>query len=394
MKNKPVNSSRTPVYRDAGFELYDAETTKNAFSHETENQRNPDLYIYSRYRNPTVVAAEEEIMRLEECNWALLTQSGMSAIDTAVSVFQNGDLTRPWLFFSEIYGGTISFIESVLKKRRGLKIHTFNPDKEKYSLDELEKIISEIGPEIIYVEAVSNPMLIVTDVEQVIEIAHRNNAKVIVDNTFATPVLFKPLESGADIVIHSATKYFSGHGNITAGVLCGNDMELLKAAIEYRKFVGHMISPDDAYRLHTQVQTFELRFRQQCINASGITEILKNHPAVRKVWYPGLAEHATHKEANRLFGGRGFGAMVTFDFDGDQAEVKRRRRDSFIKAVSERIKLIPSLGDSKTILMPVESVWGAKYPEPGMIRLSVGFENFTLLERTIIEALETTLQVI
>ena len=99
MKRKEVNSSRMPVYRDAGFELYDAETTADAFKKETEHARVPDNYIYSRYRNPTVVSAEEEIMKLEGCEWALLTQSGMSAIDTALSIFQHGKETRPWLFF-------------------------------------------------------------------------------------------------------------------------------------------------------------------------------------------------------------------------------------------------------------------------------------------------------
>jgi cystathionine beta-lyase/cystathionine gamma-synthase len=128
MKKKDVNSSRMPVYRDAGFELYDALTTADAFSKETEHSREPDLYIYSRYRNPTVVSAEEVIMKLEGCGWALLTQSGMSAIDTALSIFQHGKATRPWLFFTEIYGGTISFIESVLKSRRGLDIHYFTPE--------------------------------------------------------------------------------------------------------------------------------------------------------------------------------------------------------------------------------------------------------------------------
>jgi cystathionine beta-lyase/cystathionine gamma-synthase len=110
MKKKLINSSRMPVYRDAGFELYDAETTKNTFARETEHEHEPDLYIYSRYRNPTVIAAEEEIMNLEECRWALLTESGMSAIDTAVSVFHRGASTGSWLFFSEIYGDT-SFVE-------------------------------------------------------------------------------------------------------------------------------------------------------------------------------------------------------------------------------------------------------------------------------------------
>lgn len=379
-----------PLYRDAGFELFDAETTKNAFSKETENERIPELYIYSRYRNPTVVAAEEEIMKRESCKWALLTQSGMSAIDTAVSVFQKAELSRPWLFFSEIYGGTISFTESVLRKRRGLQIHNFYPVNDKYDLNELERVIWDIKPELVYIEAISNPMLIVTDVEEVIRLAHKSGSKVIVDNTFATPLLCKPLELGADIVIHSATKYFSGHGNITAGALCGNDSALMKDAIEYRKFVGHMISPDDAYRLHTQIQTFELRFREQCHNAVMIIEVLKNHPGIRRVWYPGLMEHPTHYEALKLFGQRGFGAMVTFDFGGNTEQEKKSRRDIFVKSVSEKIKIIPSLGDPKTILMPVESVWGAKFPEPGLIRLSVGFEDSSELEKTIIEALKKT----
>lgn len=388
MKRKPVNSSRTPVYRDAGFELYDADTTKEAFSKETENNRIPELYIYSRYRNPTVVDAEEEIIKLEACSWALLTQSGMSAIDTAVSIFQNGDSTGPWLFFSEIYGGTISYMESVLKKRRGIRVHSFNPVNEKYDPADCEAIISKIRPGVIYIEVISNPMLIITDFEHVIKLAGKYGSKVIVDNTFATPVLCRPLEAGADIVIHSATKYLSGHGNISAGVLCGNDRELMKSAIEYRKFVGHMISPDDAYRLNTQIQTFELRFRQQCRNAERLAEIMKVHPGIRKVWYPGIREHATHNEAVRLFGGRGFGAMVTFDFAGNTLNEKKIRRDRFIGAVSERIRIIPSLGDPHTILMPVESVWGIKYPEPGMIRLSVGFEDYSELEKTVVEALD------
>jgi len=391
MKRKPVNSSRMPIYRDAGFELFDAETTKNAFSRETENERIPDFYIYSRYRNPTVNAAEDEIMKLEGCKWALLTQSGMSAIDTALSVFQKAESTRPWLFFSEIYGGTISYTDSVLRKRRGLRIHNFHPADEKYDLSDLELVMKDIKPELVYIEAISNPMLIVTDIEAVTALAHRSGSRVIVDNTFATPSLCRPLESGADIVIHSATKYFSGHGNITAGVLCGNDTALMKDSIEYRKFVGHMISPDDAYRLNTQIQTFELRFREQCRNAVMITEVLKNHPSIRKVWYPGLPEHPTHKEALKVFGGRGFGAMVTFDFSGSEDQEKKRKRDLFVRAVSDTIRIIPSLGDPRTIMMPVESVWGAKFPEPGIIRLSVGFENPLKLKKLIAEALDKTL---
>jgi cystathionine beta-lyase/cystathionine gamma-synthase len=386
MKRKGINSSRMPVYRDAGFELTDARTTADAFTNETGNLRVPEKYIYSRYRNPTVESAEEEVMKLEGCNWALLTQSGMSATDTALSVFQKAKETGPWLFFTEIYGGTISYVESVLKMRRGLDVHYFTPGNGKYDLREFEKVLSGLKPEFVYIESISNPMLIVADVPAITGIAKRHGSKVVIDNTFATPYLLKPLDLGADIVIHSATKYLSGHGNLTAGVICGNDENLLKAAVEYRKFVGHMLSPDDAYRLQTQLKTFELRFSRQCSNALKLAEYLHRLPLINEVWFPGLLSHNTHDIAEKIFSGIGYGAMITFDFDGKNETVKRSRRDKFIDHVSDKIKLIPTLGDPCTILMPVEAVWGSKYPEPGMIRLSVGFEDYNELEDTIEKA--------
>jgi cystathionine beta-lyase/cystathionine gamma-synthase len=388
MEKKEVNSSRMPVYRDAGFELFDSKTTADAFRKETENIRVPEMYIYSRYRNPTVVSAEEEIMNLEGCEWALLTQSGMSAVDTALSVFQYGKATRPWLFFSEIYGGTISLIESVLRSRRGLDIRYFIPDSGVYDLNKFEKVISDLKPEIVYIESVSNPMLIVAPVSDIIRISKKYGSRIIIDNTFATPWLYKPLNDGADIVIHSVTKYFSGHGNLTAGVICGNDNKLMQSAIEYRKFVGHMLSPDDAYRLQTQIQTFELRFSRQCSNAEELALYLAGMTVVKEVWYPGLDSHPTHLIAKNLFHEKGYGGMITFNFDGKNDNEKRSRRDKFISLVSEKIKLIPTLGDPHTILMPVEAVWGAKYPEPGMIRLSVGFEEYAVLEGTVSQAME------
>jgi cystathionine beta-lyase/cystathionine gamma-synthase len=387
MKKREVNSPRMPVYRDAGFELFDAATTASAFRSESEHEREPDFYIYSRYRNPTVVSAEAEIMKLEQCNWALLTQTGMSAIDTALSVFQRAGEDRPWVFFSEIYGGTISFIESVLKARRGIDIRYFTAKEWNYDLDEFRNVLERINPSVVYIETISNPMLIVADVSELIRISGKYGSKVIIDNTFATPYLYKPLEAGAALVIHSATKYFSGHGNLSAGVLCGNDKILMQSAIEYRKYVGHMISPDDAYRLQTQLLTFELRYGRQCTNAYKLADYLDVTPVIRKVWYPGLKNHSTHSIAKKLFCDKGYGAMITFDFNGKDSGEKRSRRDNFIRLVSDKIRLIPTLGDPHTILMPVEAVWGTKYPEPGMIRLSVGFEEYSELEATISKAL-------
>jgi cystathionine beta-lyase/cystathionine gamma-synthase len=231
-------------------------------------------------------------------------------------------------------------------------------------------------------------MLIVTDVAEVIRTGKKYGTKVIVDNTFATPLLFKPLMEGADLVIHSATKYFSGHGNITAGVICGNETGLMQSAIEYRKFVGHTISADEAYNLQTQIQTFRLRISKQCENASRLAGFLSAIPVIKSVCFPGLKNHPTHKIAEKLFKGSGYGAMITFDLDGIDKNQKRERRDKFIQLVSDKIKLIPTLGDPHTILMPIEAVWTAKYPEPGMIRLSVGFEEYEELLKTVSGALK------
>ena len=375
MKKKLIKSTRMPVYRDTGFELTDSDTTRQAFLCEKDIEHRPENFIYSRYRNPTVIEAEELLMKIEESAWALLTQSGMSAIDTAFSVFQKAGDARPWLFFSEIYGGTISYIDSVLKEKRGINIHRFYPDGMSYGLDKLEEKMKDLRPSIVFLETVSNPMLIVAPVREIVDIVHRYEATAIIDNTFATPYLLKPLKFEADIVIHSVTKYLAGHGNITAGALCGNDEQIMKKAIEYRKYVGHMISPDDAYRLNTQMQSFSLRFRRQCDNAEAVATELAESEIIEKVFYPGLESHYTHSIAKDIFDEKGFGAIVTFSFAGKKDNQKRQRRDEFIRSLSDQIKLVPSLGDSNTILIPVESIWGDRYPDPGMIRLSLGIED-------------------
>lgn len=389
MKKREINSVRTPVYRDAGFELPTAATTSGAFTSETDHEREPDLYIYSRYRNPTVVAVEESVMALEGCEWALLAQSGMAAIDIALSIFQEAGKQSNWLFFSEIYGGTLSYISNILQKRRGMEVSFYRPSGGRYDYTQLESALSDIRPDILYFETISNPLLMVAEGRRVIELGKKYGAKVLVDNTFATPMLWKPLDDGADLVIHSATKYLSGHGNLTAGVICGNERALMQSAVEYRKFVGHMLSPDDAYRLQTQMASFDLRFEKQCSNAMAVAEMLKSSDRVASVLYPGLGSHDTHGAATELTGGKGYGAMITFDLAGANPAEKRKNRDRFIAAVYPEIRLIPTLGDSHTILMPVEAVWGSKYPEPGMIRMSIGFEKQEALKEIIRRGLKS-----
>ena len=175
----------------------------------------------------------------------------MAAIDVALSIFQNGSQSGTWLFFSELYGGTNTYIEEVLKKTRGIQVERFKPGSEIYDLEELDKMLDKIKPSLLYFASISNPLLVVPEAKEVIELAKKHGAIVIVDNTFGTPYLWHPLEDNANIVAHSATKYLGGHGNLTAGVVCGNDTLLKEKALNYRKFVDSVLSPNDAYRLGT-----------------------------------------------------------------------------------------------------------------------------------------------
>lgn len=384
---KTVNSKKTPLYRDTGFFLENNEITKKAFADEQNHPKEPEKYIYSRYRNPTIVAAEKHISKIEKSEWALLYQSGMGAIDTALSVFQHSGENR-WLFFKDIYGGTNAYIDEVLMKRRGINTAHFSSENGTYNLKKLSMLMDEFKPQLIYFEVVSNPMLIVADAKRIIQEAKKREIVVVIDNTFASPYLWKPLMFGADLVVHSATKYLAGHGSITAGVICGNSENLMQQAIEYRKLTGNLISPDDAYRLNEQLYTYTLRFKQQCESANKLAHLFNKSEKVNKVFYPGLKNHFTHENAVDLFENRGFGAMISVQFAGKDDDEKRIKCNLFMDSISEHFNLIPTLGDVETIFLPIETVWADQYPYPGSIRLSVGIEEFEYLEKIFTRALK------
>jgi cystathionine beta-lyase/cystathionine gamma-synthase len=382
----PILTRRAPLYRDSAFVFESIEQSQRAFAAELDYPQSADDFIYTRYANPNVIETEAFLAEIEGSAWTMLTSSGMSAIDVALSAYQQREQTGVWLFFDEIYGGTNAYISQVLEARRGVSIARFprRADAESYDLDALNALLDRVQPRLLYFEPVSNPLLIAADGEAIIKAAKARGIAVLVDNTFATPQLWRPLESGADLVIHSATKYFSGHGNLTAGVVCGNDPALHKALLTYRKLVGHILSPDDAYRLGTQVKTFELRFTRQCENASRLAHTLNAHDKIQYVRYPGLATHPTHREARTTFGDRGFGAMITFELAGGRAAC-----DTFIAHVAPQIRYATTLGDPTTILIHVPTVFTEeRFPYPGMIRMSLGFEPYQPLEACILDALE------
>jgi cystathionine beta-lyase/cystathionine gamma-synthase len=385
---KEVNSHKIPIYRDSGFSLETTEKTLSAFQSEREGNYEPENYIYSRYRNPTVLGVEKGLNKILGSGWCMLSESGMASIDIALSICQESNDNRPWLFFTEIYGGTNTYIDTILLRRRNIQVERFAPEGDSYNMAKYIETLERVKPKLVYFETVSNPMLMVADCNSIISEAKKRDVLVITDNTFPTPFLFKPLSHGADLVIESVTKYLSGHGNITAGVLYGNRQDLLYEALEYRKWSGHMLSPDDASRLGTQLETFHIRYSRQIENAGRLASLLLEHPKIEKVFYPGLKLHPTHDLAVDLFENKGFGAIITFQMAGKTDEDKRKKSELFIKGISSQFELIPSLGDCKTIFMPVDAVWGDKYPYPGTIRLSLGIEEFSLIEATIKEALE------
>jgi cystathionine beta-lyase/cystathionine gamma-synthase len=334
------------------------------------------------------VAIENQIQNLQGIGWCLLSQSGMAAIDMALSVCQETGDSRSWLFFTEIYGGTNSYIDTILLRRRSVHIERFAPEGDRYNMEKYTEALDLYKPKLVYFETVSNPMLIVADCKRIISEAKKRNIIVIVDNTFPTSLLWNPLADGVDLVVESATKYLSGHGNITAGVLSGTDEKLLKDAIEYRKWIGHMISPDDAYRLGSQLMTFGIRFKQQIQSAFKLAQFLEKHQKISKVFYPGLKSHPTHDLACNNFKDKGFGAIITFQLAGETDEEKCEMSRIFIDKISAHFELIPSLGDCSTIFMPVDAVWGNKYPFPGTIRLSIGIEEYPLIENILDQALK------
>jgi len=292
-----------------------------------------DIYLYSRYGTPTVKAAEDKIAALEGAEAAVITSSGMAAIlIAALALCRAGDEIVSML---DIYGGTVKLFEDVLG-RCGIRSR-FVP------YHDLGKAAPYFSPKtrMLFLETPTNPTLRCADIAALSAIAHRKRATVVVDNTFATPVLQKPLDLGADMVMHSATKYLGGHSDLTAGVLAGSK-KLMDRARELMILTGGCLDPGCAYLLLRGLKTLHLRVEKACRNAAAVAQALQNHPRVERVYYPGLSGHEDHALASRQM--NDYGMMVSFELRGGEAAV-----DRFIK----RLKLwylATSLGGVESIL--------------------------------------------
>lgn len=339
----------------------------------------PPRYVYTRHGNPTQEVLERKVALLEGGEAALATASGMAAILTSVlALARKGEKVACSL---AVYGGTYSLMKNLLP-RFGMEILMFDPR----SREEVEEVLRR-GARVLLLETPTNPTLDLVDLREVCELAGERGAKVIVDNTLMTPYYQRPLELGAEVVVHSATKYLCGHGDALGGVVVGRE-ELISEARRVLVLTGGAISPFNAWLILRGIKTLPLRMERHSQNALRVAEFLRSHPRVRRVRYPGLPDHPQHELARRQMGG--FGGMVSFELEGGREEVYR------MMGGLELVKCAVSLGDVSSLIEHPATMTHRALPEEererlgigeGLVRLSVGVED----AEDIIEDLEKAL---
>ncbi len=356
----------TPIWNTVGY-LYDSMDDLDAvFDRKKPGQ------VYLRYSNPTVEAFENAVANLENAEAAQAYGSGMAAIHAALlgAGVKAGTSIVAAL---DVYGATFTLLNNLFAN---MGVNVRMVDVVDHS--EVELALQETGAGVLYVESISNPLLKVADIPALANLAHQHNASLLVDNTFASPYLLNPMEHGADYVIHSATKYLAGHGDVLAGVVATSRTNKNKL-FELNKLIGSVLGPFEAWLALRGLKTLPLRMRQQCDNALKVAEWLRTHPRITKVHFPGLPGHPQHDLAELLFKGRGFGGVLSFEIDGaDKVKVFR-----FMESLSVCLPAT-SLGDIYSLVLhPMTSSHRSLTAEErarvgipdGLVRLSTGIES-------------------
>lgn len=354
--------------------------------YQTSTFRQPELghclgYEYSRTGNPTREAVEKEIAVLEGGVAGFAFGSGMAAITAVLSLFKSRDRI---VIGSNVYGGTFRVLDKVFNNF-GIT-YTI---ADTLDLDAFEKAIADDVVAVL-VESPANPLMFVTDLKAVSEIARRHGILTIVDNTFMTPYLQKPLELGADIIVHSATKYLGGHSDLVAGLVVVNDEKLAERIAFLQNATGGVLGPFDSFLLLRGIKTLGVRMDRHCSNAQYIAEYLQKSPAVSKVYYPGLKSDSGYEVNSRQ--ARAGGGMISFEL----AEGYDHRK--FLSS-TKIIALAESLGGVESLVCHPASMTHASIPKDirekvgitdGLIRLSVGIEDKDDLVEDIEQALEAS----
>ncbi len=318
----------SPLYDTSTFTFPNSQAMLDVVTGKAEGP------LYTRYgMNPGILALEEKLRSVESAGAALSFCSGMAAISATVMAFgRNGVVC-----VGDIYGGTHELLESQLPEV-GIKTRFVLSNE----LDTLDDALSE-GASILFIETPSNPKLEVFDISAMSAMAKKHGAKLVVDNTFATPVNQTPLTIGADIVVHSATKYMGGHSDLTAGAAMGSiaDMKILW---NWRKNLGQCISPEVAHKLLRSLRTLRVRVEAHNRNAQKLAEWLEQHPMVSRVHYPGLKSHPNHAVAARQSNG-GFGGMLSFEVNGTSEDTVG------VVDACELFAIAPSLGGVESLIL-------------------------------------------
>jgi len=352
----------TPIYQTSTFVFKDVAQGAARFAGQE------DGYVYTRVGNPTQTALEQKMADLEGGEAGLAFGSGMAAISAVLmALLRQGDHV---VHLDALYGCTHAFLHGILSR--------FGVEATPVDTSDLSRVRAAMKPNtrVIYVETLSNPLLKVADIPGLAAIAHEAGAKLVVDSTFLTPYLHRPLEQGADVVVHSATKYIGGHGDIIAGIAVGPRALMDEIRITTLKDIGGIISPFSAWLLLRGLKTLPLRMAAHCENAQTVAEWLAAHPAVDRVYYPGLETFHQHLLARRQM--KGFGGVLSFELKGGF--------DAGVHLMNhvKLCHLAVSLGDVDTLIEHPASMTHFAVPEedrlkagitPGLVRLAVGIED-------------------
>jgi cystathionine gamma-synthase len=365
-RDSTFNSVITPIYPSSTFRFDDVGKNKG--------------YDYSRTSNPTRKALEENLAALEGGAYAAAVATGMAAITTALHLFKSGDHI---ICTHDCYGGT----ERLLRTYGEL----FGLQTSHVDMSSLERVEAALRPntKALWIETPSNPLLNIVDIRALAEIAHAHHALSIVDNTFLSPCQQRPFELGADLVVHSTTKYLNGHSDVVGGAVVVKDKALGERVQFLVNALGQSASPFDCWLVLRGIKTLAVRMKEHEKNARAVAEFLASHPQVAKVYYPGLKHHPGHELAKRQQ--HGFGGMVSFEVRGDIERVKQVLRAVKIFSLAESLGGVESL-ISHPVTMTHASMTPAHREKAGInervIRLSVGLEDVN----DLIEDLERALR--
>lgn len=337
-------------------------------------------FEYSRTGNPTRATLEANLAALENGEYGACFGSGLAAIDCVIKMLEPGDEV---ISTNDLYGGTYRIFKTIFEKY-GIKFHFVD-------MLDVANIEAKVNSDtkLIWVETPTNPMMNIIDIAAVSSLAKSNDILLAVDNTFATPYLQRPLDLGADIVMHSVTKYLGGHSDVVMGALVVRDKKLADEIYRIQNSSGGVTAPMDSFLVLRGIKTLHVRMQRHCENGEQIAQFLSTHPKVDKVYWPGLADHPNHEVAKKQMDG--FGGMISFTLVGNNLEDAKR-----IASSTELFSLAESLGGVESLIGHPATMTHAAIPKEereksgvvdSLIRLSVGIEDAEDLINDLKEAL-------